>query len=295
MVSFLSKAKASAAPKSEPETAPKKSFLSSAKSSTAASSKGSTFPKAGTSSSSKSSSGGTSSFLKKGASAKAAMAEAEAAADLAQAEQGRLWRFWMPEDTERQITFLDGELDDEGMLDVPMFYEHYIKINGDGNNFVCLRDEEGTMCPICEKGDKPYLVGVCTVIDHTPHKVKSGKNAGKIIQNTRKLFVMKRQSIKQLSKLAVKRGGLTGTTWDVSRVGDKSANIGSQFDFVAKRTVEEIMEAYGLSDADQVAPANYDEEIVYRTAEELIELGVGKAQAGPGYEKSSGKSLKNEL
>jgi hypothetical protein len=45
-----------------------------------------------------------------------------------------------------------------------------------------------------------------------------------------------------------------------------------------------------------VQPANVEEEIIYRSPEKLIELGVGKAQIGIGYEGGAGKnSLKDEL
>src|SRR5581483_9114433 len=116
----------------------------------------------------------------------------------------------------------------------PMFYEHSVMINGNRENFICTSEQEG-FCPICDKGDsKAYLVGVMTVVDHTPHKIKSGQNAGKTIQNTRKLFVAKKETIKQLSKIAVKRGGLTGTTFDVTRGNDRTAAVGNQFDFVSK-------------------------------------------------------------
>lgn len=235
-------------------------------------------------------------FLKKGAAAKQALQQEEAKAELAKQEAGKLWRFWMPPEEERKITFLDGEVDEDGMLDINMYYEHQVKINGNWENFVCTSEQEG-YCPICDKGDnKSTLVGVMTIIDHTPHKIKSGPNAGKTIQNTRKLFVAKKQTLKILSKIAAKRGGLTGCTFDVSRGDDKTASVGSQFDFVEKNPLKAIAEELEMKIED-VQPANYAEEISYRTADELVELGVGKAPSGPGYEKSAGskKDLANEL
>ena len=56
---------------------------------------------------------------------------------------------------------------------------------------------------------------------------------------------------------------------------------------------EEIAGKYGLQ-LEEVQPANYAEEIRYRTPEELIELGVGKALSGPGLSKGS-SNLKDEL
>jgi hypothetical protein len=131
---------------------------------------------------------------------------------------------------------------------------------------------------------------VFTVIDHRPHTIQSGQNQGKVIQNTRKLFVAKATTRKLLAKLAGKRGGLTGCTFDVSRTSDKAAAVGDQFDFVTKATsYEEIAAKYDLKPED-VKPADYGEEIKYIAPEELIALGVGKAPAGIGYQKTGATS-----
>jgi hypothetical protein len=219
-----------------------------------------------------------SNWIKKGAAAKEALAAEEVAAELRKADAGRLYRFRMNEGDERRITFLDGSLDGDGMLDISMYREHMIRLNGSWQNFVCTAEADQTQpCPICDSGDRPSLVGAMTVIDHTPYTVKSGVNAGKTISNTRKLFLVKPQTLKQLTTLAKKRGGLAGCTFDVSRVGDTSASVGNQFDFVEKITSRQaIAEKYGLKPED-VIPAAYDAEIKYFSPQELIALGVGKA------------------
>jgi len=217
-------------------------------------------------------------FLKKGKAAKQAFENEEAKAEMAKQEAGRMWRYMMKDGTDKRITFLDGELDEDGMLDIGIFYEHTIRINGGWTNFICTAETDTSQpCPICESGDRPSYVGVMTVIDHSDHTIQKGPNAGKVIKNQRKLFVCKRNTIKQLTKLAAKRGGLAGCTFDVSRTGDKEPSVGNQFDFVEKfDSYEEIATKYGLT-LDDVQPANYQEELKYRTPEELIELGVGKA------------------
>lgn len=234
-------------------------------------------------------------WMKKGAAAAQMMQQEEAKAELAKQEAGKMWRFWMPDGADRQITFLDGNLDDEGMLDIFMFYEHSVRVNGNWEQFVCTAEADQTQpCPLCEGGDRPSLVGVMTVIDHSEHTVKKGPNAGKVIANTRKLFVAKRNTIKQLTKLAVKRGGLAGCTFDVSRTGDKEPGVGNQFDFTTKYdSPDDIAAKYDLKIED-VQPANYQEEVRYRSPEELIELGLGKATGGIGTEKGVG-NLKDEL
>lgn len=236
------------------------------------------------------------SFLKKGTAAKKAFAHEEAKAEQVKAEQGKLWRFSCPVGDDRQITFLDGDLDDDGMLDIPMYYQHTLNVAGSYTNYVCTSEADETQpCPICETGDKPALVGVLTVIDHTPHTIQKGPNQGNIIKNTRKLFVAKRSSIKILTKLAQKRGGLRGCTFDVSRTGDKEPGVGNQFDFVEKHENPLAIAAkHNLKDED-VQPGNYAEEIVFRSPAELIDLGVGKAQSGPGYGKSSKSNYSDQL
>ncbi|MBN7763670.1 hypothetical protein JYP52_21260 [Nitratireductor aquibiodomus] len=247
----------------------------------------------------KKSSSSAAGWMKKGAAAQEALANEEAQAELRKAEAGKLWRFWMPEGEERQITFLDGKLDDSGMLDILMFYEHRIRVNGNWSEFVCTAEaDQSQPCPICESGARSSLCGVMTIIDHTEHTIKNGPNKGKTIKNTRKLFVAKRQTIIQLTTLAKKRGGLVGCTFDVYRTGENSAGVGSQFDFQHKfATRQEIKDHYEIEDEDGVLPADYNEEIVYRSPEELLELGVGKAQTGVGYSGGTGskKNLSDEL
>lgn len=245
-------------------------------------------------------SGSTPSWLKTGAAAKETFAQAEAQAELAKAQAGKAWRFWCPVGEDRKITFLDGNADEDGLLDTPMFHEHSIVVNGERQTFVCTSEAEG-YCPICAMGNdaKSSLVSALTIIDHTPHTVKQGPNAGKVIQHTRKLFVPKKQTIRLLSKIAVKRGGLAGATFDVSRTGDKAASVGDQFDFVEKLSMNALREKYGLDEVG-IQPLNLAEEIVYHTGDELLAMGIGKGHGGVGkesgvHEGSSKASLKSQL
>lgn len=218
------------------------------------------------------------SFLKSGAAAREAFAAEEAKAELAKQEAGKMWRFWIPQGEDRRITFLDGDLDDDGMLAIGMFHEHRVMLNGNWQYFICTAEADQTQpCPICEAGDKPAFAGVMTIIDHTPHHIKKGPNAGKVIVNQRKLFVARRNTIKQLTKLATKRGGLAGCSFDVSRTGEREPGVGNQFDFVEKfESYEQIAQKFDIP-IEQVQPADYTSELSYRSPEELIELGVGKA------------------
>lgn len=235
-------------------------------------------------------------FMKTGKAAQQAIADADAKAEADKAERDKLFKFKIPENEDRKITFLDGHLDEDGLLDCPMFYQHTVKHNGNWRSYVCTMEQEG-QCPICNEGEyKSALVGVLTVLNHTPYTIQSGNKAGTVIRDQKQLFVGKKETIKQLTKLAQKRGGLAGCTFDASRGNDKTASVGNSFDFTEKRSLEEIRVAYKLKPED-VEPADMEHEITYHTADELVALGVGKATTGPGYDKPkmSGHSMKDAL
>ena len=155
---------------------------------------------------------GTVSFLKTGAAAKAAVASEQAKAEARQAQYKRMRRFYLPYNGECQVTFLDGDLDNDGAPERPRYYEHRVRVGGDWETFVCTAEiDQSQPCPLCETGDKPSLVGVLTVIDHSSYTATKGPNAGKVYKNQRRLFVAKEGTMNQLQKLAQKpeRNGLT--------------------------------------------------------------------------------------
>ena len=243
---------------------------------------------------------GGASWLKKGNAATKAYAEEEAKAQARAEEAKLLWRFYCKPGEDGVITFLDGNLDKDGHLDCPVFSEHSVLVAGDRKNFICTDEDDPTQpCPICAKGDKASFVGVLTVCDHRPHIIQKGANAGKTIVNTRKLFVAKRTTLLLLAKKAAKQGGsLAYCTFDVSRQTDKDAAVGNQFDFTVKYpNAVAFAQAYGLKIED-AQPAIYENELRYRTPEDLIALGVGNAFVGsPGGPASQGASaaVKKEL
>jgi hypothetical protein len=226
-------------------------------------------------------------YLKKGKEAEAAMQQAdEKAAQQKAAAAGSdeeflyKYRFWMPNDTETMITFLDGNLNENGVLDEIVMEEHQLQINGKWNNFFpCTCDTEP--CPLCaspnEKESKKSHVALFTVIDHGEWTDSNGK----VHRNERKLYAVKRDTLKLLRKQAVKRGGLAGCTFEVSRTGDRSASVGSHFDFVKKWDSRDAIAAEYGCDTDAL---NYEDVIQYRTAEELIALGLGTAPSSIGSE-----------
>lgn len=210
------------------------------------------------------------SFMKKGKAAQTMHKKADAEAEAKKAaSENKVNRFWMPQDTEGQITFLDGDVDAEGVLNANSYWEHQLKLNGHFRNwFPCTQLEE--VCPICEGGEQAALVTVFTVIDHKPYTDKNGKEH----KNQKRLFACKREVYRRLQKLAAKHKGLKGITFDVSRGGDKSPNCGDTFDFAEKRSVVDLAKALGMKSAD-LAPLDYDELIVYRDAKALRKMGFG--------------------
>ena len=215
------------------------------------------------------------SLLKRGKDAKETMAREDAKADARQKNQNL--RFWVKEGTDAVVTFLDGNLDADGMLDIPYFYEHNEKIAGKyGNHYACTAEHEP--CPVCEGGSQASYMGLLTIIDHREYEAKDGKK----YKNQIRLFAAKRGTLKQLQKIAEKRGGLAGCQFDVSRTGAQSASVGSMFDFTTKLTESQITNTY----SDNAKPLNYDEVVASITfsADELRKMGFGSMRSPIGSE-----------
>ena len=250
------------------------------------------------------------SFLKTGNASQALVQQKEAEEELRKSSQNKMWRFRLKsigggkyEDS--RITFVDGNLNEEGFLLPPRYYEHFIVFNGNWTPFVCpekTNPGEGEVCPICETGDNPSLVAVFTIIDHRTIKTKKGE-----VSNVPMLYVIKTQTFEILNKLAVKRGGLAGCTFDVGRSGDKSPSAGNVFDFVEKRDITELQKMYQKEITDQKTnqkskvtyfiPADYETEIVYRTSAELKKMGFTKPNVAnvPGWVSNNTTDYSNQL
>lgn len=209
------------------------------------------------------------SFLKRGAAAHNALKKENVKAETR--DKNRVMRFWLPDEATTEITFLDGGLSEDGLLDIVMYYEHQIYMNESWQNwFVCTSEQEP--CPVCEGGDNPALVGVMTVIDHKEYEDRKGKTH----VNERRLFVAKRHTIKQLQVLATKRKGLNGCRFDVTRTGENSAAVGSVFDFTEKVTAAALKKSY----KENAQPYDYEKVIPYLDAKKLRQLGFGSMPVG---------------
>lgn len=226
-------------------------------------------------------SGGGASFMKRGNAARKAMEEDEARAEARRAEAGKMWRFYIGKDDleeDFKITFLDGDLDKDGMLELNSWDEHTVMNEGRPEQYICTGENEP--CPLCHDGNKPSFVAAFTIIDHQEYTIKKGTRQGQTVKDERKLYIAKRQTIGKLQKIAAKAEGLRGVQVTVSRSTKDAAQVGDMFILDEKFDDDELMEKYGKGDEKNIAPANYEEEIVYRDAATLTKMGVAAAISG---------------
>lgn len=220
--------------------------------------------------------GDTPSWMKTGKAAQKAIEDADRRQQERFEAAGRAWRFRLQEGEEAQITFVDGELDEDGLLKNPVFKEHNIRKNGKfGNFYVCTSDQEP--CPLCEAGDEPSLVQAFTVIDHRPVESKDKKRHYDFV---RRLFMAKRNVMKLLQNKAGKYDGLVGVTFDATRTGSNAPSTGDSFDYVQKDNVGELTEYFTRKNAKGKEETifevcDYTKEFPYLTAKELRKEGFG--------------------
>lgn len=209
--------------------------------------------------------------------------------------RGSTRRFWIDKKGgQRRITFLDGELSGDSILDIPYFYDHTVPYEGGFENFRCTMKAHGE-CPLCDEGDSAMYVGVLTVLEH--HEEPWEDRDGNEHHYSRRLYVAKLKTLKILNMLASNYDGLTGATFDVMRANERDARVGSSFNFVQKDSIDDL--ASQLDEPEHAEPANYEEEpeLAFRTPEELRELGFGaKVQRrSVGRRRARNRDLGDEL
>jgi hypothetical protein len=239
------------------------------------------------------------SWLKQGEDSATMAKQHQAATELKMESKGKMFRFSLKKGEEALITFVDGELNADGYLVPPRFYEHTVFVGDRFQNFVCpekTAPHSGEKCPICAAGEKVSLVSLFTVIDHRQVPSKDGT---KVYKDMPRLFVAKPRTFEMLNKMAIKRGGLAGCTFSVSRSDSQtSAGVGDMFDFDKKTPIDELKAKFMREVTDPKTnvktnetfflPADYEKEITFYTASELVGLGFGAPAGGQSMQSSAG-------
>lgn len=224
-------------------------------------------------------------FLKTGEQAQEAFKQQEQARAAAQEAFGRMWRFYIQGKElgiPFKVTFLDGVVHPTTkMLGNPSWKDHSVKnARGFFDNYVCT-DHGGPgaePCPLCQNAsaEKPSVVMGFTIIDHRPVTFTKGDKAGKTEPYSRKLFVAKSKTLPLLQTKASKLGGLRGVTMEIIRTSTTEAAVGNVFELVEQYSEEELQQTFGKD----AMPADWDFELNYKTAEQLVAMGVALPVAG---------------
>lgn len=214
------------------------------------------------------------SFLKTGKEANKELKTVQKAQEARKEQMDKPFRFSLHKDGEEgRVTFLDGDLDSDGILQKVCLYEHHVKLAGKwGNFFVCPGEFEP--CPICEEGEyQKEFVAVFTVLDHRKFVGKDDK----VYQHQRKLFVCKSGTLEQLQKIASKKGGLVGVTLELTRTGSKKARVGDLIMYEKTQDLKKVAKKLG---AEEVLPLDYEELFPSYTAKELEDFGFILSSVG---------------
>ncbi len=179
----------------------------------------------------------------------------------------KMYRFWMPVGAEQEITFVDDdskplELEFDGKkvkVSLPVLFKEYqLYLNGNWRNwFTQPEDPDDDL--LRQNGERASQVAAFTIIDHSEWADRNGVKH----KDELKLMVVKTSSstFKILQKQSAKRKGLRGCRFTVSRLGDKSCNVGDTFEFEEKGDLPK-----------DIQPANYLEEFRPLQRDELAKI-----------------------
>lgn len=141
-------------------------------------------------------------------------------------------RFWMPENSKKQIVFIDDE--------PACIHEHNPKLNGSWKNWLtCLQGvaDDVPCCEILGANTRGY-VGFFTVIDCTEWVDKKGNK----YQYEIKLFPAKLKTLKKFAMKKEDRGSLVGALYTVVRTDSKSPSCGDDFEFIREADLTKLFQ-----------------------------------------------------
>jgi hypothetical protein len=181
-------------------------------------------------------------------------------------------RFWMPNNSEKMITFVDGPTVMCGGTEIktPFQYQEYqVQHNGNWRNWF-TRHPDPSHDVLSQHGHKAAKVAAFTIIDHSEYTDKQGN----VHKDKISLYVVKRSQpiYKQIEKLLARHGNLQGKSFNVYRMGDKSPGCGSML---------EPIDSWPGFDPSVHVSFNYLDVLAPKSADEISEaLGLGGQQAG---------------
>lgn len=230
-------------------------------------------------------------FLKTGSASTHLATQDKVEAETRKEQNAKTFRFFLKEGESAKITMVDGDLNAEGFLIPARWYEHNLFLNGKyGNIFVCpakTMPELGGLCCICDSGDRPTLQAGFTIIDHRTFSSADGK---KTYKDTRKFLPAPPRVFEILNKIALTVGGLAGVTFDVSRTNEKAPRVGDVWVPLGKTGLTELQSKYIEEVTDPKTntktqksyffPLDYEKELIFKTNDELLMLGLGPVKPG---------------
>jgi len=207
-------------------------------------------------------------------------------------------RFWMPNNTEKQITFVDGPVIDCGgtQVQTPFKIEEYqIQLNNSWKNWFTrpINPEDDVLK---QMGNRASKVAVFTVIDHSEWTDKKGN----VHRDELSLYVVKRSSQtwgqieRQLSR---NNGNLRGMKFNVSRMGDKSPGVGSFLEFEGRTELPQNIQAFNYLDILKPKTKAEMDTILNPVQSDSFQSdswggsGSDPAQAGGGWGNTGGDSI----
>jgi hypothetical protein len=171
-------------------------------------------------------------------------------------------RFWLRPGTSGRLVILDTD-----WVIAPFgVNEHHFYLDGSWRNWFTCSTEFGYDCAFCDYGSDPEFVSYITI--GNLREWTDGK--GVKHRFGRELFPIRKKAMPILGSQAIKRDGLTGAIYEITRGTDKDLSTGSQFDFEEK---VDILAKFGspagakeyLAFLRDMKPADYLKAYDYKT------------------------------
>ena len=157
------------------------------------------------------------------------------AAERRKAQYAQARRCWMPPGSERTVIILDDE-------PWAFRHEHALMNSETGRrDFYTPCIFETDDCPACRVDDREgTYVMYLSVLDLEPYTIQKGKNRGKTVKFSRRLFVVKSRQQSIFTRKYDAKGSLRGYKLKLYRDGDKDSVIGNVIEFLGRVSEEKL-------------------------------------------------------